>query len=211
MSGASNDRRAPSAPGLDVSALPSFGFSRGSLTWWGTLGMLAIEGTLFALAIASYFFLRSHVAVWPMSELPPELAWGTLNTALLVASLLPNQLAKRASERLDHAACRRWASVTLAAGLLAVLLRGFEFGSLNCRWDSDAYGSIVWLLLGLHTLHLVTDTWDSAVLVALLFTGPWEGKRFVDVQENAVYWLFVVLSWLPIYAVLYWAPRGGAA
>jgi cytochrome c oxidase subunit I+III len=34
-----------------------------------------------------------------------------------------------------------------------------------------------------------------------------EGKRFVDVSENAVYWYFVVLSWLPIYAVIYGAPR----
>jgi cytochrome c oxidase subunit 3 len=39
------------------------------------------------------------------------------------------------------------------------------------------------------------------------FTGPLEGKRFVDVSENALYWYFVVLSWLPIYAVLYLAPR----
>jgi heme/copper-type cytochrome/quinol oxidase subunit 3 len=66
---------------------------------------------------------------------------------------------------------------------------------------------VVWLLLGLHTTHLVTDTVDTAVLAVLLFTGPFEGKRFVDVSENALYWYFVVLSWLPIYVVIYWAPR----
>jgi cytochrome c oxidase subunit I+III len=27
------------------------------------------------------------------------------------------------------------------------------------------------------------------------------------VSENALYWYFVVLSWLPIYAVIYLAPR----
>ena len=50
--------------------------------------------------------------------------------------------------------------------------------------------------------------WDTAVLDVLFFTGPLEGKRFSDVSENALYWYFVVLSWLPIYAVVYWAPRG---
>jgi hypothetical protein len=60
----------------------------------------------------------------------------------------------------------------------------------------------------LHTTHLVTDTWDTAVLDALFFPGPLEGKRYVDVSENALYWYFVVLSWLPIYAVVYLAPRG---
>ena len=37
--------------------------------------------------------------------------------------------------------------------------------------------------------------------------GPIEEKRFVDVEENAVYWYFVVGAWLPIYGVIYWAPR----
>ena len=40
-----------------------------------------------------------------------------------------------------------------------------------------------------------------------MFIGPIEEHRFVDVEENAVYWYFVVLAWLPIYGVIYWAPR----
>jgi heme/copper-type cytochrome/quinol oxidase subunit 3 len=45
------------------------------------------------------------------------------------------------------------------------------------------------------------------VLAVLMFSGPVEEHRFVDVEENAVYWYFVVLTWLPIYGVIYWAPR----
>ena len=41
-------------------------------------------------------------------------------------------------------------------------MRVFEFAHLNVMWDHDAYGSIVWLLLGLHTTHIVTDFLDSA-------------------------------------------------
>jgi cytochrome c oxidase subunit I+III len=75
-------------------------------------------------------------------------------------------------------------------------------------WDADAYGSVVWLLLGLHTTHLVTDVYDTVVLAAVLFfSRPLEGRRHVDVAENSLYWYFVVWSWLPIYAVIYLAPR----
>jgi heme/copper-type cytochrome/quinol oxidase subunit 3 len=63
------------------------------------------------------------------------------------------------------------------------------------------------MLLGLHTTHLLTDTADTLVLAVLMFTGPLEGRRFVDVSENAVYWYFVVLSWLPIAAIIYLGPR----
>ena len=208
-------RREASAPAaravgkaLDVTELPSFAFSHRSLMWWGTLGLMAIEGMVFALAIISYFYLRTHADRWPMSTPPPALLWGTLNTIVLVASMLPNHLANRAAERLDRRGVQLWISVCLGAAVLFLVIRAFEFAHLNCRWDTDAYGSIVWLLLGLHTFHLVTDTWDTGVLLTLFFTGPLEGKRYVDVSENALYWYFVVLSWLPIYAVVYLGPRG---
>jgi hypothetical protein len=29
----------------------------------------------------------------------------------------------------------------------------------------------------------------------------------VDINENAIYWDFVILSWIPVYLVVYWAPR----
>ena len=40
-----------------------------------------------------------------------------------------------------------------------------------------------------------------------MFFGRVDEQRFVDVSENALYWYFVVISWLPIYAVIYLAPR----
>jgi cytochrome c oxidase subunit III len=192
---------------LDVTELPSFGFSHRSLMWWGTAAMIAIEGTVFALALVAYFYLRSHSATWPMSSAPPELLWGSVNLLILLASLVPNQWTKRAAEQLDLRKTRIAMVVCLLFSVAFLGVRWFEFTTLNCRWDDTAYGSVVWLLMGLHTTHLLTDALDSAVLTALMFTEPAEGRRFVDVSENAVYWYFVVLAWLPIYAVVYWAPR----
>ncbi|SAK83934.1 cytochrome c oxidase subunit I [Caballeronia fortuita] len=192
---------------LDVTALPTFGFSHRSLMWWSTMGLMLIEGTVFAIAVMMYFYLRSRAPSWPMAAAAPRLVWGTLNTAVLVLSLWPNQLAKQAAERGDRRRACLWLWACLLASAAFLVIRGFEFASLNVSWYTNAYGSVVWLLLGLHTTHLITDTVDTAVLAVLLVTGPFEDKRFVDVSENAVYWYFVVLSWLPIYAVIYWAAR----
>ncbi|HEX6706662.1 MAG TPA: cytochrome c oxidase subunit 3 [Albitalea sp.] len=192
---------------LDVSELPSFGFSHRSLMWWGTAAMIAIEGTVFALGVVSYFYLRSHSTTWPMGCPAPDAGWGTLNTAILLASLWPNQWTKSAAERLDLKVVRIGLVVCLLFSVAFLVVRALEFTSLHCRWDDSAYGSIVWMLIGLHTTHLLTDALDSAVLTALMFTEPTEGRRFVDVSESAVYWYFVVLTWLPLYAVIYLAPR----
>jgi len=192
---------------LDVRNLPTFGFSHRSTMWWATAGLMLIEGSVFALAVAMYFYLRTVDPGWPLNAPPPALLWGTLNTAVLLLSIVPNELAKRAAQRGSRESARLWLAVCLAFAFVFLVLRGLEFSALNVMWYANAYGSIVWLLLGLHTTHLITDTVDSGVLVWLLYTGPFEKKRLLDTSENAVYWYFVVLSWLPIYVVLYLVPR----
>jgi len=192
---------------LVVDALPSFRFSHHSLMWWGTFGIVAIEGTVFAIAIVAYFYVRTQVNVWPPGLLPPDLRWGTINVALLLLSAIPNEWTKRAAIARDLRKVRIGIWVCLAMACAMLVLRGLEFSTLNCRWDSNAYGSAVWLLLGLHTVHLATDAFDTAVLAVLLLTGPLDGRRYVDVEENSIYWYFVVLAWLPVYAVIYVAPR----
>ncbi len=192
---------------LEVGGLPSIGFGAQALTWWGLWGLIAIEGTVFALAIGAYFYLESHATIWPLYSPPPDLLWGTINTAILLISLVPNQVAKAGAERMDLRMTRLGIVMGLVLSLAFLTIRVFEFGSLNCRWDTDAYGSIVWTLLALHTMHLVTDVYDSVVLGLMFYTGPIEGKRFVDASENSLYWYFVVIAWIPIYLVIYWMPR----
>lgn len=108
--------------------------------------------------------------------------------------LVPNQFAKRAAEREDLERAH------LARHLPSGIGRVSRDSRLRIRGAQRE-------LVHERLRHLITDTIDTAVLAVLLFTGPHEGKRFVDVSENALYWYFVVLSWLPIYAVIYWVPR----
>jgi heme/copper-type cytochrome/quinol oxidase subunit 3 len=191
---------------LDLSRLPTYAFGHRSPLWWGTLGFIAVESTVFVLAVLSYFYLRDRVPIWP-PEPPPELLWGTLNLALQALSVIPNQWTKRMAEQERLGPVRIGLVAACLFGLALIAVRWFEFTALNCRWDGQAYGSITWTLLGLHTLHLVTDVGDTLVLTALAFFHRFENKRFVDVSENSFYWNFVVLSWLPVYLVIYLAPR----
>ena len=192
---------------LDVAELPTVVFSHRSLMWWGTVGLMAIESTVFALAIMAYFYLRSHQETWPITSLPPDLRWGTINTVVMLVSFVPAHLAKRAAEKLSVGGVQVWLVVSTLFGIAFCVVRAFEFATLNVRWDSNAYGSVVWLLLGLHTTHIVTDLVDTIVLTVLFFTGPLDGKRYVDVSENSFYWYFVVATWIPIYLVIYWGAR----
>jgi heme/copper-type cytochrome/quinol oxidase subunit 3 len=192
---------------LDVSKLPNVVFSTRSVTWNGVIGMMAIEGTVFLLMIAAYFYLHSRSVEWPPHENPPALFWGTLNLVIFLVSMIPNAWYRRRARKGDLRGVRIGLVVLSAFAVVNLIVRYFELRHLNCDWSLDAYGSAVWMLMGLHITHLLTDFVDTIVLTVLFFTPLVEGKRFMDAAENADYWYFVVLFWVPIYLVIYWAPR----
>ena len=192
---------------IDVSGLPTFAFGHRPLTWWCTWSLILMEGGMFVVLFAVYFFLRTPVPDWPPGVNQPRLLWGTINFVIILASCVPNHWAKRAAEGLDLRGVRLWLTVMIGFAFVATVVRFVEFGYLNCRWDQNAYGSVVWVTMGAHLLHLVTDVLDSIVMLALFLVGPVEGKRFVDASENALYWYFVVALWVPLYVIIYWVPR----
>ena len=192
-----------------VAEVPTHKFGPSSLTWWGILGFMVIEGAGFALAFAAYFFLMGHEQGWPPEgRLPPNLLWGTLFTLLILLSEIPNTIIKKAAHERDVATIRVLMPVIVGIGGVLLIIRGFEFNNLNCRWTDDAYSSIIWALLLLHTTHILTDWIDTVVLWALMMTPlGYEGRRLVDTDENSLYWRYVWLLWLPIYLMIYWVPR----
>lgn len=192
---------------LDVANLPSYGFGTRSLMWWGTAGMMAIEGMGFALMVGVYFYLRNLNATWPNEGAPPDLLWGTVNVLLALLTGVPNAIVDRAANEQNLHRVRLWLIVFAVLTLCLLPVRWMEFTALNVRGDASAYGSCVWVLLGLHTFNLVTNVADTLVISAVMFKKTIDGKRFVDIAENAGYWWFIIGTWIPIYAMIYLAPR----
>jgi len=194
-------------PVQDISSRPDYAFGHRMTMWWGTLGFCAVEGAGFAMVIGTYLYLVFINSQWPLSAPPPDLLWSGLLTLALLLSVWPNHLAGKSAKEQDLPKVRLYLVIMCLIGVALLGIRYFEFYGLHTRWDQNAYGSVVWVLLGLHTLHILTDLGDTIVLTVLMFTRHGHGKRFSDVEDNAFYWNFVVITWLPIYALLYWVPR----
>jgi cytochrome c oxidase subunit 3 len=193
--------------GPNLSELPAAGFRTHGLWFWATLGFMIIEGAGFALACAAYVYLMNGARQWPLDGVAPDLSWGTAQTVVMLVSLVPTIILSRVARRREAAPTQLWALILFVLNTLCLVVRGFEFPHLNARWDYDAYGSIVWALMLLHTTHLVTDFVGTAALTLILFVKPIDTERFSDVDDDCVYWLFVIACWLPIYLLVYWAPR----
>lgn len=194
----------------DLSDLPASASGPRHLVWWGNIGFMLIEGTGFALAAAAYLYLMTQAREWPPSgTLPPDLLWAGIFTAGLMLSQIPNLWVRRRALAKDECGVRIGLALMTMVGAVLMVPRGFEFAHLNTSWDADAYGSVVWLLIVLHTSHVVTDWADTAVQAVWVFTHEVGDDQFADVEDNANYWTFVVVSWLPIGAIVYGLARMG--
>jgi cytochrome c oxidase subunit III len=176
--------------------------------WWGTTFFAVIEGFTLAIIAASYLYLRKNFSAWPPERTPrPDLLLPTISLVVLLLSVVPAWWAKRHAMRLHRPAVRRALLVSSALGLVSLGLRFTEFFALNTRWDSHAYGSIVWLMVGSHVVLQVMDWGDTVGLAAISVRGPWEAKHFVNATDNANYWVFMVLSWIPLFVLTFLGPR----
>ena len=194
-------------PVLDVSGLPSVAFGRSNTTWLANVFYMMIEGTMFVLVIASYFYLRTRSSDWPPNQLPPALTYGGINTLLFVLSVIPARYAQRVAPSGDRAKIRVALAGLTAFSVVILVIRGFEFAALNCRWYENAYASVVWALIGLHTGHLITELIETATILGISFTDKMEGTRLADVAINSDYWYFVVITAVIVNFVIYGATR----
>ena len=204
-------------PVIDVSELPHHGFDTLDPVWWGNNFLLAIETSMFVILVATYFYVRQNFAQWPppLAQLTaplkplPDLGFGTANTILLLASCVPMILVDISARRGEQSRAQLGLIICLLCGLVAIILRCFEFGAVKFRWDSNAYGSIVWFVLGMHMLHLVTLSCETFLLMTWSLVREFDMKHRLDITALAVYWYWVVGIWVVLYGIVYFAPGVG--
>src|ERR1700689_3666013 len=91
------------ARSLDVSGLPAYEISNRAPLWWGQLIMALIEGSLFCMMIAMYFYYRLRVDVWPPPGIGPlRLTMPSLALIPLALSALGSWAASKGAKKDDR-------------------------------------------------------------------------------------------------------------
>ena len=190
-----------------VADLPTTTFGHRSLMWWGTLGFIVIEGSTLLICAVSYVYLQKNFLSWPPERvLRPALTAATVQAALMLLSNLPMVMVDKAARRLDLRAVRTGMVVISLLALVMCVVRGLEFQALNVRWDSNAYGSAAWAVLTAHSTLLLLETVETWVFTVLLFSPNLEQRDFSAASDNAIYWYFMTLAWIPLAAIVFLLP-----
>jgi cytochrome c oxidase subunit III len=194
---------------IDLRGLPDVVFGPRDIMWWGTLGFVLIEGFTLALCAAAYLYVTQNFATWPPQNTPlPSLVAPTVQVVVMLVSLLPAQWTANAARRYDLGAVRIGLVIATAFAITIVGLRAWELlVSLNVKWDANAYGSVQWLVLGVHATLLAVELVEIGGMMLIFWLAPVEEKHMSDVADMVFYWYFMILSWLPLYVLCFWLPR----
>jgi heme/copper-type cytochrome/quinol oxidase subunit 3 len=164
------------------------------------------EAMLFAGLVGMYLVFRLSAATWPPPDLPRlPIGITTLNTLILLASVIPLTRALRSARR--HEATGR-GGVQLAALLGAIFLavQGMEWLRLLAHGltpSSGTYGGSFYLLIGCHAVHvLVAVLWLTVLAIrerhARTGWSSWAG-----LEMGTLYWYFVCGLWLFLFPLVY--------
>jgi heme/copper-type cytochrome/quinol oxidase subunit 3 len=189
---------------IDLAALP-IDERRG---WYGMWCVIATEFMLFVCMFGAYYYLGANKYRWA-DELPPKLMYPLILLVVLLGSSLVLKWGEDRVKREEFTAARIALWITVAMGLVFLLLQSFEYAS---HWKeltpySDSYGSIFYAITTLHAAHLVVGLLMLAYVGVLPRYGDTLGTPHRVYQTVAVYWHFVDLVWIFIVLLLYVVPH----
>ena len=170
-------------------------------TKMGLLSFIAVVTSLFALFLSAYM-MRMQLGDWrPLSE--PTLLW--LNSAMLVLASIAFQLARGASKR-DQALTVKVGLVVGGACtilfLLGQLLAWQQLSASGMFMTSNPANAFFYLLTALHGLHLLGGMWVWGRTTLRMFTGADAQSVALSVELCTVYWHYLLLVWIGLFALL---------
>ncbi|HWC33128.1 MAG TPA: cytochrome c oxidase subunit 3 [Actinomycetota bacterium] len=179
--------------------------------WWGMMLLIATEATLFAVVIASYYYLswRSDLG-WPQGDIAePKLERPIAMTVVLFASSMPMFVAETGIRRGKQTRLRIGLGATFLLGVAFLALQGWEYSVKVKEFtpETNAYASLFYVITGLHGSHVLAGLLVLAWVQVRAWRGAYGVERHLGVQMGAVYWHFVDAVWAVIFPTIYVYPH----
>ena len=162
--------------------------------------------TLFGAFLIAYLLLRRNAPSWPPpgAPVPPQGLW--ISTLVIVASSATFLRAARANRTEDGADLARWLHATLGLGVLFLIVQAILWRHVLAQGRStasDAYGTIFYALTGLHAAHVIGGLVFLARTSTRARAAPTAARTRAAVALCGIYWHFMGVLWLVLFAVLY--------
>ncbi len=185
-----------------------------------TLGMwtfLATEILFFGGLFLSYIIYRhSYPQAFAEASRHTKIIHGTINTALLLTSSFTMSLGIHAAQKGRNRPLLVCLLLTIFLGCCFLGVKGLEYKSdidehlvpgvhftHQLPVQGQLFWFIYWMLTGFHSLHLAIGIGVLAVIAAMAWRQKFSAVYHNPVIISGLYWHFVDVIWVWLYALLY--------
>jgi len=179
----------------------------------GKVGMwifLISDAFSFFAAFLGYGMLRGGAAIWrhagePALAIPPAAGL----TLILVASSVTMALALNAVVANHKSQLSLFLLLTMVGGILYLAFQASEWQSLSAeglKFGQDNYANSFYLVTGFHAAHVVGGLVYLTIILFRGMAGKYEGGNYHEVELASLFWQFITLVGIFIFAFVYLIP-----
>lgn len=161
---------------------------------------------MFAVLFAAYAVLRNNtygaITIREIFDPPFVLA----ETLILLTSSYTSGLGIIAAGLKDKGRTLTMFSLTFLLGVVFLVMEFYEFSHLiseGFTWQSSAFLSAFFTLLGTHGLHITAGLlWLGIIMVQLIRRGLTD-KNIGKLKLLSIFWHFLDIVWIFIFTIVY--------
>lgn len=150
----------------------------------------------------SAYIVKSNDSNWLQFSLPPVFSY---STAVILLSSLTIYLASRAFKAHNMARYRILITITVALGVLFVILQwvGFQYlqnhGVKLIGSGSNPSASFLGVITGVHMLHVIGGVIVLIIMFLKAFISRRKNYSSIPIEVTSTYWHFVDAIWIYLF------------
>jgi cytochrome c oxidase subunit 3 len=180
------------------------GMSRGMA---GMVLFIASEIMLFGGLFAGYFYLTNQADAWPPEGVHHvDAVMGGILTAILIVSGLLAHIGVIGAKSSNNQLFILGIASAIVLGTIFIAGQTYEWFTLmdeGLTAEAGTYGSTFYVLTGFHGAHVIAGLAMLAVVLVRAFWRDFTPRRHLFVDAGVLYWHFVDVVWVFLYAILY--------
>lgn len=182
------------------------GLDNRKLLMWAFLGS---DCLFFGSLIATYMIYRGKSVDCPLPHQIYDIPYTSISAFVLLMSSLTMVLALAAIQRGDHKNLRVWLVATGMLGLVFLGGQFYEFTTFvaeGLTLSGNLFGSTFFVLTGFHGAHVTVGVMILFSLVLVSMRGGLPTSESLTVELAGLYWHFVDIVWIVLFALVYLVP-----
>ncbi|HBY98982.1 MAG TPA: cytochrome c oxidase subunit 3, partial [Chloroflexi bacterium] len=121
----------------------------------------------------------------------------------LIAAALSTSWAESSIRQRRWAGLRLGLTATIVLGVVFSLVQAFELSRIGFSIHDGTYGATFFTLTIFHALHVVVGVLWAGIVLARATRGYVAPEQPFAVQATVLYWYFIAVAWVIMFAVLY--------